>query len=174
MSEASTLYKLMVLYMLQRIDFTMTYSQISDFILGKGYTDYFNLQSTIAELQDSELIHTEKIQTTSYYSITPKGSETLGFFEKRLSAGIIEDIETWMKENRLRIRDEVSVIADYLPGKKGDFTVNCRASEKNTTLIDLSLNVPDEEQARAICFQWKKKASDVYAYLMGELMKEEE
>ncbi|MDO4476073.1 MAG: DUF4364 family protein [Lachnospiraceae bacterium] len=173
MSDATTLYKLMVLYMLNRIDFTMTYSQLSDFILGKGYTNYFQLQNTLVELQDAQLIHTEKIHSTSYYSITPQGRETLDFFENRLSKAIRDDIEVWLKDNRLRIRDEVSVIADFYPGKKKDFLVNCRALEKDTVLIDLTLNVPDEAQARAICFQWKKKAADVYGYLIGELMRSE-
>ena len=38
------LYKLMVLYMLNKVDFPLTNSQISEFILDKGYTNYFSLQ----------------------------------------------------------------------------------------------------------------------------------
>ena len=38
------LYKLMVLYMLNKVDFPLTNSQISEFILDKGYTNYFTLQ----------------------------------------------------------------------------------------------------------------------------------
>ena len=44
MSETYTLYKLIVLYMLEKVDFPLTTSQISEFILEKEYTTYFKLQ----------------------------------------------------------------------------------------------------------------------------------
>ena len=44
MSETFTLYKLIILYMLNKVDFPLTTSQISEFVLDKGYTTYFKLQ----------------------------------------------------------------------------------------------------------------------------------
>ena len=49
MTEALTLYKLMILYMLERVDFPLTNSQISEFILDKGYTNYFAVQQAVNE-----------------------------------------------------------------------------------------------------------------------------
>ena len=43
--------------------------------------------------------------------------------------------------------------------------------EKQTNLIDLKLTVPEEEQAKAICNQWKNNSQEVYAWLMKTLMK---
>ena len=59
--DVLTLYKLMVLYMLNKVDFPLTNSQISEFILDKGYTNYFSLQQAIHDLSDTELIRTEQI-----------------------------------------------------------------------------------------------------------------
>ena len=36
MSETFTLYKLIILYMLNKVDFPLTTSQISEFVLDKG------------------------------------------------------------------------------------------------------------------------------------------
>ena len=66
MAETYTLYKLIVLYMLDKVDFPLTTSQISEFILDKGYTTYFRLQETLSELTDSELL---KIETTHNLSL---------------------------------------------------------------------------------------------------------
>ena len=44
MAEAFKLYKLIILYMLDKVDFPLTNSQISEFILNEGYTTYFKLQ----------------------------------------------------------------------------------------------------------------------------------
>ncbi len=42
--EQLTLYKLMILYLIEKVDFPLSNSQISEFILDKGYTNYFTVQ----------------------------------------------------------------------------------------------------------------------------------
>ena len=49
MGESLTLYKLIVLYMLEKVDFPLTNAQISGFILDKGYTTNFHLQQALSE-----------------------------------------------------------------------------------------------------------------------------
>ena len=56
MIESSfTLYKLIILYMLQNVNFPLSNTQISDFILEKEYTNYFHLQEALSELQDTKV-----------------------------------------------------------------------------------------------------------------------
>ncbi len=170
MSEPHTLYKLIILYMLKKIDFSLTNSQISSFILEQGYTTYFTLQSSLSELTESGLIHQETIQNSSFYSITPEGEETIGFFENKISPSIREDIDHYLRENKMQLRDEVSVIADYYRNTAGEFAVRCQVKEKHSDLIDLTVTVPDEPQAKAICNQWQKKCQTIYEYIMKELL----
>ena len=85
MTDALTLYKLIILYMLDRVDFPLTNSQISEFILDKGYTDYFKLQQAISELTQAEFIHVKTIRNSSHYMITDAGEETLSYFGKNIS-----------------------------------------------------------------------------------------
>lgn len=47
-TEATTLYKLMVLYMLSKVNFPLSNSQIADFMLDKQYTTYFTLQEVLS------------------------------------------------------------------------------------------------------------------------------
>lgn len=170
MSEPHTLYKLIVLYMLKKIDFSLTNSQISSFILEQGYTTYFTLQSVLSELTESGLIHQETIQNSSFYTITPEGEETIGFFENKISQSIRDDIDHYLKENKMQLRNEVSVIADYYRNTAGEFAVRCQVKEKHSDLIDLTVTVPDEAQAKAICSQWQKKCQTIYEYIMKELL----
>lgn len=60
MSETQTLYKLIVLYMLNRVTFPLSNAQLSEFILDREYTDYFTLQQALFELTDSSLIRPRK------------------------------------------------------------------------------------------------------------------
>ena len=48
MASPFTTYKLIILYMLQNSDGDLTNSQITDFILDRKYTNYFQLQQAVA------------------------------------------------------------------------------------------------------------------------------
>ena len=170
MAEAQTLYKLIVLTMLSKVDFPLTNAQISDFILTKEYTNYFTLQQVLSELVETELAEEQTVRNSTYYHVTEKGKETLNFFGHMVSAAIHEDMDKYFKENAIALRDEMSVKADYYENSHEEFTVRLRVMEKDAPVIDLALSVPTEGQANAICDNWKKKNQKLYAYLMQELL----
>lgn len=170
MAEAQTLYKLIILTMLDRVDFPLTNAQISDFILTKEYTNYFTLQQVLSELVETELSEVHTVRNSTYYHITEKGKETLSFFGHMVSSAIHEDISKYFKDNAIALRDEMSVRADYFPNNHEEYSVRLRVMEKDSALIDLTLSVPTENQANSICDNWKKKNQKIYAYLMQELL----
>lgn len=170
MKEVHTLYKLIVLYMLNKVEFPLTNSQISAFILEEQYTDYFTLQETLSEMVDSNLLATETIRNSTHYSLTDTGRETLEYFGHEISKGIQEDVEEYLKKNKLKLRNENAVIADYYKNAGGEFTARLQVKERDEMLIDLSLSVPLEQQAILLCDKWKKKNVEIYKYLMKELM----
>ncbi|MBU9739554.1 DUF4364 family protein [Diplocloster agilis] len=172
MSESFTLYKLIILYMLDKVDFPLTNAQLSDFILDQGYTTYFTLQQAINELLESELIGAESVRNSSFYQITQEGRDTLEFFGNRISETIRSEIDDFLKEKKYELRNEVSVIADYYKTTHHDFEAHCMIRDRTHHLIELSLAVPTEEQAEAVCNQWKAKSQDIYAYLISELIGE--
>lgn len=170
MAEAQTLYKLIVLSMLNRVDFSLTNAQISDFILTKEYTNYFTLQQVLSELVETGLAEEHTVRNSTYYQITEKGKETLNFFGHMVSSAIQEDISRYFKENAIALREEMSIRADYFENNHDEYSVRLRALEKDSAVIDLTLSVPTENQANAICDNWKKKNQKIYAFLMQELL----
>ena len=170
MAEAQTLYKLIVLTMLDRVDFPLTNAQISDLILTKEYTNYFTLQQILSELVETKLAEEHTVRNSTYYQMTEKGKETLNFFGHMVSAAIQEDITKYFKENAFALKEEMAVRADYFENNQGEYSVRLRVIEKDSALIDLTLSVPTENQANAVCENWKKKNEKLYAYLMQELL----
>ena len=170
MAEAQTLYKLIILSMLDRVDFPLTNAQISDFILTKEYTNYFTLQQVLADLVETELAEIHTVRNSSYYQMTEKGKETLKFFGNMVSAAIHEDMDRYFADNAIALRDEAAVRADYYQNSSEDYMVRLRVLEKDLPLIDLTLTVPSEDQANSICNHWKTKNQKIYAYLMQELL----
>ena len=170
MAEAYTLYKLIILSMLERVDFPLTNAQISDFILTKEYTNYFTLQQVLSELVETELLEENTVRNSTYYHVTEKGKETLNFFGHMVSEAIHEDMDTYFRANAIALRDEMAVRADYYENNHEEYNVRLRVMEKESAVIDLTLSVPTESQANSICDNWKKKNQKLYAYLMQELL----
>lgn len=169
-SDTFMLYKLIILYILSRVDFPLTNAQLTAFILEKEYTNYFNIQRAISDLLDDEFITVKTIRNSSLYRITETGTETLLFFDNLISSGIKEDIEKYLAENKYKLKEEVSTPADYTQIRKGEFSVKLSVIERDSHIIDLSIIVPTEEEAATICNNWSEKSSDVYAYLMSLLL----
>ncbi len=67
-SDSLTTYKLLILYMIDVMNYPLTNAQISDFILGRGYTDYFNVQQAISDLTETGLIVPEKVQHSTRFT----------------------------------------------------------------------------------------------------------
>lgn len=173
-NDPKTLYKLMVLHMLRQVNFPLTENQISDFFLSRDYTNYFTLKEVLAELSASKLIDVEMIHNTSRYEITEEGENTLEFFDKKIPSVIIEDIEKFLKDNRFKMRNEVTNTSDYYKSTSGDYIVHCEVREGKSILMSFDFSVPDEEQAQVMVNNWKDRSSDIYAYLFKALMSQQD
>jgi DNA-binding PadR family transcriptional regulator len=166
------LYKLIILYILNRVNFPLTNAQLTAFILEKEYTNYFNIQRAISELIDDAFISVRTLQNSSLYRITETGKETLLFFDNMISSGIKEDIEVYLAENKYELQEEVSTSAEFYQIKKGEYAAHLQVTERETPIIDLTLTVTTEEEASRLCSNWREKSSDIYAYLMSSLLEE--
>lgn len=171
MAEPLTIYKLIVLYMLDEVDFPLTNTQISNFVLEKEYTTYFTLQQAINDLVSSELIRTESTFNNTQYFITQAGKDTIAFFHDKISEGIKEDIRNYCETNKIELRNETAVVADYYKTVNQNYAVRCQLKEKENTLIDLTISVSSKEQATAVCHNWKNQSDEIFTYLMDSLIK---
>lgn len=164
-----TLYKLIVLYMLNKVKFKLTYSQISGFILEKEYTNFITLQQVISDLQDAELIQLDTLMNRTYFSITEEGQNTLSYFGNRIGDAIINDIDTFLSEKHLELKNEASITANYYKATSGEYETELIAREKDIELVNIKLSVPTEDMAETICDSWYSKNQKIYKYLMEEL-----
>lgn len=164
-----TLYKLIVLYMLNRVNFPLTKAQIGDFILEREYTNFLTLQQAIAELIDAGLVIAKSNRNRTHLAITNEGKATLSYFGNRINDSIKDEIDGFFTANELEMRNEVSILADYYKSVSGEYEAHLSAKEKDVTMVEITLSVPDEDTAAAICVNWHKKNQEIYQYLTGQL-----
>lgn len=156
--------------MLEKVDFPLTNAHITNFMLDKDYTDYFTIQQVISELVDAEFITSETIRNTPRYLITESGRETLSFFGNKISTAIQNDVLYYLKENKFQLRNETSTTSDYFEEKKGEYMVRLKVKERNSTVIELNLTVPTEDDAIKLCSNWSNKSQDIYASVLSTLL----
>ena len=170
MTEVFKLYKLIILYMLKKVEFPLTNSQISEFILDEGYTNYFTLQQAISELVGAGFIHEESTHSRTFYHLTEDGRQTLQFFKNDISPAIQNDINEFLTQKKYELKNEVSVKSDYYPNSNNEFSVRCQVFEQGSPLIELTVTVPTESEAQTISNNWTKKNQEVYASIMSALL----
>lgn len=170
MAEAYKLYKLIILYMLDKVDFPLTNSQISEFILNEGYTNYFTVQQTISELVESGFVHEESTHNRTFYHLTDDGAQTLKFFKNDISTAIQNDVDTFLTQKKYELKNEVSVKSDYYQNSNGDYSIRCQVFEQGSSLIDLTVTAPTEAAAQTMSNNWTKKNQEVYAAIMAKLL----
>jgi len=170
LSDPMTLYKLMILYLLQQVSVPLTEDRISEFFLSREYANFYSLKQALGELQDAELIRRHQVRNSARYTITPEGEETFRFFGKKVSQEIIDDMDAYLKENRFQIRNEAASSADYYKTSDLGFTVQCEVAEGKNKLISLSLSAADEAQAQQMCENWKDSSQAIYAFILQKLL----
>ena len=147
LQDPLTLYKLIILYMLNRVTIPLTNAQISDFMLERDYTNFLTLQQAITE----------------------EGIQTLYYFDNRIGDSIKKEIDSYFLENELTLRNEVSIQSNYYKSTSGEFEAHLIAKDRNISLVDITLSVPNEEVAVSICDNWQNKNEAIYQYLIREL-----
>lgn len=161
--------KILVLYLLNRVSFPLTQAQIYDFFLERNYVNFMNLQRAITELVDTGFVTAKSKHNRTYLTITAEGQETLAFFKNRIDTSLKKEIDEFLHINQFKLRNETSVLTDYGKVLSGDYEVHLTVKEKDVTVVEVTLSVPNEETAEAVCLNWKKKNQDIYQYLIGQL-----
>ena len=170
-SEPSTLYKLIILFMLDKSDVPLSNTSIADFILAMDYTNYFTLQQTLSDLESSNLITSENpTAKDTFYRITDNGRVTLEYFSDRISDAIKEDVLNYYSTHDISLKKDTVIDAEYYNTKGNQYAVRCLIKTNNVIVFELDFNIVGLEQAEAICNNFKKKSDDVFEYLMDMLV----
>ena len=166
LDSAYSLDKLIILYTLRKVDFSLTGTQISDLVLGQGYTTWLHLREVISEMLETELISTKMVNHTEFYSITPQGIQTLEYFRDDISPDIRNDIDAYLSKHGYSMRTDASTWADYRQTGANAYTVHCVAAENGSPLLEISFTVPTETAAQTLAENWRRRSQEAYEALI--------
>ena len=168
--ESITLYKLIILYMLDRVSFPLSNNAITGFILETGYTDFATIQQVLGIIQDDGLINVESSRSNTSYTLSDSGREMLEYFGNKVSDEIKKEVNDYLNRNKYELKQAANVISEYYRTTTGDYAVHCCIKENSSSIIDLTLSVPDEDVADIMCTNWKDKSQEIYEFVMKHMI----
>lgn len=168
--ETLMLYKLIILYVLNKAGSPLSNSQLTNFILENDYTDYFRIQQTLGELISDGCVGKQTIRNTTLYVITDLGSETLDMFHSSLSQSIREDADRYIAEHGYELREEISALGDYYREKDGVYKVRLQITERGSIIFELGLALTSAQEADQVCSQWREKSTELYDHIFKVLL----
>jgi hypothetical protein len=169
MDSPLTVYKLTILYILDRAAGEVAADRVSGFLLENGYVNFVSLMQTYAELEEAGLIRPGRKGERIMLSLTGEGRETLRFFSSRLGAEIKDQAEDWLRAQKIEILEDRQFTAEYDRHPDGGYVVRLAVRERRTPVLDMTLSVPDKAAAEEAVRGWKEKSGEIYSLIIEKL-----
>ena len=129
MAEPNMIYKIAALEMLDKAGEPLSNMQITGFFLDGRYTDYFNVQQVLSDLENTDMITSQTMHNNTRYRLTEEGQRTLALFGDKLTEAIQQDIRAYLSEHRIQFKKENALSANYDKALGGGYLVHCTAKE---------------------------------------------
>ncbi len=169
-SDALMFYKLVILYILDRLETPISNAELTRIILERNIAQYMAIQESLEDLVGDGYISVSENRNSHLYSITNEGRETLSFFYQNLSVPLRDDIDDCLSKEQYHLRDLAASTADYYEINKNEYICELKVVERGSELVNINLLVTSPEEADTICNRWKEANADVYEFLITRLL----
>jgi len=167
--------KLVLLCALDRLG-GCTEEQLLRFVVETALQSQFQFYIALSGLKEAALVREAKHLEGTLLVLTPQGRQSMEMFSSRIRASLQEKLEENGAKWRRRVRDELSMPADW-EQKGNGYAVVLRALESGEEIFSMTLTAATKAQAKRFCERWPQKAPYLYQTIMeqlGELPKAEE
>ena len=162
--------KLLLLYIIDKSENSLSNEEISEFVLEKNLMNYFLIQQYLSELIESNFIEYVDTEDKKVYILLDKGKITLSYFEDRISTSIKEEICAKFTKIKEDEKKATQIIGEYFQKTDNEYIVNLRLIENTQNLFSLYLNVVTEKEGEIICNTWKSNTEYIYKNLLNMLV----
>jgi len=163
--------KIILLYLIDKMDIPLSNSQITQFAIEENYMNYYAVQQYLSEMVDTGYLDKSRDYNTTRYTITEEGSQVLEFFLKNIPMHIKTRILKYVSDNRKIVKQDFEIIANhFFDHKNNEYIVKCGVYDDEMMLLEMNMSVVSKEQALTICNNWKSNIDVLYGQLMDILL----
>lgn len=165
--------KLLILYILQKINHPVSYKELLELVISISDMNYFDFQQFLQDLLDDKFILKYIQNDDEIIELTEEGKNALELTIDMLPGIIKLKVDSSFKEEYNKIKDEFSVYARYTPITETNFMVNCKIIENSQIIFNLETFADSREQAKQIVNNWNKNAEKIYPEILKILTERE-
>jgi len=133
--------KLILMYVIREKE-NIQASDLSDYVLFRGYMDYFSMQNYIAELCEAGLVLEVVKDDLRYYTLHPQGEEVVELFKARIPHSIREEIREYAENSCVDGSPLMEVDAKIEKIGEERYEVRCLVRDYDRTVLDLLEQLP--------------------------------
>jgi len=161
--------KLLILYILQKINKPISYKELLELVISISDMNYFDFQQFLQDLLDDKFILKYNQNEDEIIELTTEGKTALELTIDMLPGILKLKVDSSFKEKFAQIKEEFSVFAEYSPITETDFSVKCKIIENNITIFNLEANAGSREHAKEIVDNWNNNADKIYPQILDIL-----
>ena len=174
----STVKKLILLFVLDRIEIPLTENSIIDICTSRNnWLGYMDCKEALSQLIDAKFIYRlnegiEQDPKDIRYSITVEGRNCLSHFFTRIRQSTREEISEYAKQNRMVFKRSQEYVYDYFKNTDGSHTVVLRIKEPLLAqpMFEIRLKTSTRNAAVNAGKKWCNKAAQIYEHIFENLI----
>jgi len=173
----STVKKLILLFVLDRIEIPLTENSIMEICTSRNnWLNYMDCKEALENLIEAKFIY--KLDGNDpkdvRYSITVEGRNCLSHFFSRIRQSTREEISEYAKQNRMVFKRSQEYVYDYFKNTDGTHSVVLRIKEPLVAqpMFEIKLKTSTRKAAINAGNKWCEKAAQIYEYVFENLISE--
>jgi predicted transcriptional regulator len=168
-------HKIMLLYLINKMDIPLSNSQITQFALEENYMNFYSVQQYLKEMVEIDYLDSSTDNNTTRYTITGDGIKALDALADQIPAQLKNRITKYVAQNRKEVMKGFETTANHFYDRDtGEYIVKCGVYDYDTLLMEINLSVVNIEQARIICNNWKGNVGSLHAQIINILLSKED
>ena len=172
-TQDSTLNKLILLFVLDKMETALTEATILDLCSYKNnWIDFTNCKQTLYDVVQNGFVYKSEPMGggAELYDLTAEGRWCLKNFYARIPSSVRQIIADDIKKKRIEYRRRQDYVAHYEKCADGSYNVYLRIDEPTKTSLEIKLNVMTRNIAKYIERTWQDKAPTVYGKISDTLI----
>ena len=166
--------KLLILYILKKINKPIGSMDLTDYVVGERLTDFVSFQQRINELISSNHIALAPEEGVNHYAITDEGLDLLSKMIDLIPRTEKNRVDRTARKFARSVLNNRSVIAEYVPEDERGGVVRLLLKEGDLSILNMEIAIASKKEARAICRNWKTNTAGLYAGIVELLLESPE
>lgn len=164
--------KVLILYILYKLDKDITNAGLFKMISSINGLNYFYFQQTLNELVENNYVGFYTKDDETVVKITSEGKNAFSL-TKNLLPGIMKlKTDNIFEKELSSIEEESSISAEFIPKNENEYTVKCKIVENNETIFAVKIFAGSRDRAKKIVENWQNNATELYPKILEILLED--